>query len=192
MDNNNFNQEQNNPYLNYTPDSSQNQGTNIPYEIIHQQELESKKGFAITSLVLGIISLLCCCIGILWPLAIVAIIFGVISLVQKKGGKGMAIGGIITGAVSFVLSLLMFISIVATFNTIGITLKDLMNDEEVQLKLKEYMEEEAEAEFERTGEYPDYYYQFHMDEEDWEKKYLFNTNGAVKGMDPSEYTYIQE
>lgn len=71
------------------------------------------KGFGIASLVLGIISLIlyCTCINIL--LAVLAIIFGILQLVQKDSPKGMAIAGIITSSLSiifFVISLIVFMS----------------------------------------------------------------------------------
>lgn len=58
-------------------------------------------GFAIASLVCGIISLLCCCLGLFSAvLAIAAVVLGVITLCFKYDGKGMAIAGIATGGIS--------------------------------------------------------------------------------------------
>jgi hypothetical protein len=74
------------------------------YPVAPQQSL------AIASLVMGIISLtigLCCYLGMLT--GPVAIILGIVALVQikneptKYSGKGMAIGGIITGVFYFVV-----------------------------------------------------------------------------------------
>lgn len=59
-------------------------------------------GFGVASLVLGIISLLCFCSGVNVILAILAIVFGVIQIVTCEK-KGMAIGGIVTAAISVVL-----------------------------------------------------------------------------------------
>ncbi len=65
-------------------------------------------GLAVTSMVCGIVSLLgCpCCIA---PLGIVigtvAVVLGAISLAKKRGGRGMAIAGVVTGAVGIVISL---------------------------------------------------------------------------------------
>ena len=49
----------------------------------------SKKIWAsVTSFVLGIVSLLlCCCCPYLYLLAVASIVFGIIALVQKMGGK---------------------------------------------------------------------------------------------------------
>lgn len=61
-------------------------------------------GFAIASLVCGIISILCCCLGLFSAvLAIAAIVLGIITLCFKYDGKGMAIAGIATGGVAIVI-----------------------------------------------------------------------------------------
>lgn len=58
-------------------------------------------GFAIASLVCGIISLLCCCLSLFSALlGIAAIVLGVITLCFKYDGKAMAIAGIATGGVA--------------------------------------------------------------------------------------------
>lgn len=67
-------------------------------------------GFAIASLVCGIISLLCCCLGLFSAvLAIAAIVLGIITLCFKYDGKGMAIAGIATGGVAIVIVIASFI-----------------------------------------------------------------------------------
>ena len=61
-------------------------------------------GFSIASLVCGIISLLCCCLGLFSAvLAVAAVALGVITLCFKYDGKGMAIAGITTGGVTLVI-----------------------------------------------------------------------------------------
>lgn len=72
------------------------------------------KGFGIASLVLGIISLIlfCSCINIV--LAVVAIIFGIVQLVQKDAPKGMAIAGIITSCFSIILFIIAFVTFIVT------------------------------------------------------------------------------
>lgn len=63
-------------------------------------------GFAIASLICGILSILCCCfVWLALVLGIAGIVLGVISLTQKYDGKGMAIAGIITGGVGLLLFL---------------------------------------------------------------------------------------
>ena len=57
---------------------------------------------AITSLVLGIIGFFTAFIGVGILLGLIAIILGVVSLAKHAGGKGMAIAGLILGALTFV------------------------------------------------------------------------------------------
>ena len=75
-----------------------------------QPKKEGGVGFGIASLVLGILSLLlfCACINI--PLAIMAVIFGIIQLVNGNG-KGMAILGLVTAGLS-IIAMIIFWAIV--------------------------------------------------------------------------------
>ena len=59
-------------------------------------------GFSVASLVLGIISIPAACTGLV---PVLAIIFGIIGLVQSGdgGGRGMAIGGIVCGGIGLLL-----------------------------------------------------------------------------------------
>lgn len=61
-------------------------------------EEKTAKNFAVTSLVLGIVSLCCC--GLIT--SIPGLIFGIISLSKKKEKNGMAIAGIILAAVGLI------------------------------------------------------------------------------------------
>ncbi|MDD6037696.1 MAG: hypothetical protein PUD20_02685 [bacterium] len=63
-------------------------------------------GFGIASLVLGILSLVLSCTCINIPLAIIAIVFGVIHLNRRTGAGGTAIGGIVTAAISLAITLI--------------------------------------------------------------------------------------
>jgi hypothetical protein len=94
------------PPAQYIPPSPLESGWTPPpppsYPVKPQQSM------AATSLILGIFSMtfgLCCYFGILT--APVALVLGIVSLVQIKndptkfGGKGMAIGGIVTGSLYF-------------------------------------------------------------------------------------------
>ncbi len=57
-------------------------------------------GVAIASLVCGILSLVCCCLSwFSFVLAVAAIVLGIITLVKKYDGKGMAIAGIVTAGI---------------------------------------------------------------------------------------------
>lgn len=82
-------------------------------------------GFAIASLVLGILSILCCCFGMWsWLLAIPGVVLGIVALVKKYAGKGCAIAGIICAALAIVLSLVMTIWSVAAGSSILESLED--------------------------------------------------------------------
>ena len=65
-------------------------------------EKKEQKGLSIASLVCGLVAFCCC--NPLYSVSIVAIILGAIGC--GKGGKGMAITGIILGALSIVFSIL--------------------------------------------------------------------------------------
>ena len=69
---------------------------------------KDRKGFAIASMVLGIIALvLFCIVYISIPCAILALIFGILSVKSSK--RGMAIAGITTGAIGFILTVLLYV-----------------------------------------------------------------------------------
>ena len=71
---------------------------------------KDRKGFAIASMVLGIIALvLFCIVYISIPCAILALIFGILSVKSSK--RGMAIAGITTGAIGFILTVLLYVFI---------------------------------------------------------------------------------
>ncbi len=82
---------------------------------------QDKKGYCIAALVLGIIALIFSCIFYLsLPCAILAIVFGIIGIKSKE--KGMAVAGLITGAISLLIS----ISIIIFVFVYGIT-KEILN-----------------------------------------------------------------
>lgn len=69
-------------------------------------------GLAVTSMVLGIISLLlgCCFWYITIPAAIIAVILAAGSMSKKMGGKGMAITGLVTSIISLIPAAIVAIS----------------------------------------------------------------------------------
>lgn len=74
---------------------------------INKVEKQKIYGLNIAALVLGIISLVLWCVWcISIPCSILSLIFGIIGI--KKEGKSMAIGGIVTGAISLALWFLVF------------------------------------------------------------------------------------
>ncbi|MBO6260364.1 MAG: DUF4190 domain-containing protein [Lachnospiraceae bacterium] len=113
MDNNGYNNygnqggPMNNGYQGGMPNGNYGYNGGMP------QEPKQSSGFAITSLVCGIVSIVCCycTMGITIIPAIMAIIFGVVA--QKKGqSKGLSIAGIICGIVGLLLSAGMLIYII--------------------------------------------------------------------------------
>lgn len=73
---------------------------------------EEGKGFAIAGMVLGIVSLVCCCFTPFNAIfAIIGIVLSVLVLVQQKPGKGMAIAGIICSAIALILVILVLVGV---------------------------------------------------------------------------------
>ena len=71
---------------------------------------QTGKGFAIASMVCGIASIVFCCFGYFGLiLGIAGVVLGIISKKKTTEGSGMALAGIITGAVGGVLALGMVI-----------------------------------------------------------------------------------
>ncbi len=102
----------NGPGKTYTDNSYYSSSSSSYYSSGQDEEKQGGGyiGFAIASLICGIISLICCCLGLFSSmLAIAAIVLGVITLCFKYDGKGMAIAGIAIGGTSLVLIILVFI-----------------------------------------------------------------------------------
>lgn len=73
---------------------------------MYQQPMapQEKKGLSITSMILGICGLLAWCIPCCgFPVTITGLIMGIIGI--RKGGKGMAIAGIIMSAISLLFTI---------------------------------------------------------------------------------------
>ncbi len=103
-------------------------GTNVP-------ERTLPKGMAVASLVLGILGVLTAFFLLGGLLGLVAVILGFVALGKiKKGeadGRGLAIGGIVTGAIALVLTLILVATVGAFFasNSDNIsTLNDCVQD----------------------------------------------------------------
>ncbi len=84
--------------------------TTSPYYSANQTEEKQgggNIGFAIASLVCGILSMLCCCLTLFSVvLGVAAIVLGIIAICFKYDGKGMAIAGIITGGLGLVIGVI--------------------------------------------------------------------------------------
>ena len=129
MDNNNYTQpngnEQEGQYTSPQYTAQQMNGSEQnPYGTVPQQDT-SAGAMAVVSLILGILSIISCCVGIGVIFGIVAIILGGISL-SKGRGKGVSIGGLVTGIVGTIFSIIMIIY----FIFIGIGVSATMQDPE--------------------------------------------------------------
>ena len=111
-----------NAHASATPFADNGKGNAVPYGngstegrvTAFPENASGGNGFAISSLVLGILSIVCCCLPsnpilmILYiALPVLALVFGIISV--KKHKNGLAIAGIVTGAVGLFFGLLFFI-----------------------------------------------------------------------------------
>ncbi len=115
----------------------------IYYDQMNQNQApeSGKTGLAIASLVMGILGIVLCCCGFGFIAAPLGLIFGIISLVKKRGGKGMAITGII-------LSALTAVGLIGTMVLYGPVMKDVFR---FSAEAQEVIDE-----FNETGELPDY------------------------------------
>ncbi len=92
-----------NPY-GYNPNNQNPYGQN-PYQY---QEPKGSNAMAVASLVCSIVSLLLsCCWFISLPLSIASIVLGIIVLNKKKEGRTLAIIGIIIGAATIVICIIL-------------------------------------------------------------------------------------
>lgn len=80
-------------------------------EVKQTEVVTESKGLSITSMVLGIVSLVMLC---LWyvsiPCAILAIIFAIVG--RKKGGKGMATTGLVLGIIALAIDVVIVVGII--------------------------------------------------------------------------------
>lgn len=76
------------------------------------EEMKKSSGMAIASMVLGIVALVfsCCLWFISVPCAIVAVILAAVSLKGNKGGKGMAVAGLVCAIISLIPAIIVLIS----------------------------------------------------------------------------------
>lgn len=125
----------NQDFQNQQPDTEQFQGFDA---VPPAPESRAHKGFSIASLVLGIVSVCsccCCCCGplLVLPLlcGILAIVFAVIAMKKAPDRKmpGIAVAGIILGAVGILLSILLLL-----FSFVMFTSEDFWIEYEAALR----------------------------------------------------------
>ncbi len=99
-----------------------------PYNGFHPAEKKPKNGYAIASLVLGIVSVLsccCCCTSgmgliVMGVCAILAIVFAFVSKKNSAGKMdGKAIAGLVLGIVAIVMLLLFLVAVVGTYSLLS-------------------------------------------------------------------------
>lgn len=104
--------EQDEPQQNVYRQSAQQNVYQQPAYNAVPQEPEKKSGnwMTITSLILSILSIVCCCLDVFaLILAIASIVLAIIALVQHKGNKGMAIASLIVGIIGFLTAIYLLI-----------------------------------------------------------------------------------
>ena len=95
----------------YQQPTQQNVNQQPAYSAV-PQEPEKKSGnwMTITSLILSILSIVCCCLDVFaLILAIASIVLAIIALVQHKGNKGMAIASLIVGIIGFLIAVYLLV-----------------------------------------------------------------------------------
>lgn len=96
------------------------------------------KGLAIASLVLGILGIVCCCIGVGAIFGLVGLILGIVAINKAdSSSKGIAIAGLIVSIIALLLGAYMLISYGIVFSQIDWNQID-WNDPE---KTRRYLEE---------------------------------------------------
>jgi hypothetical protein len=109
------------------------------------------KGLSIAALVLGIIGFLTGFIGIGILLGLVAIILGIVALAKHKAGKGLAIVGIVTGAMAVVFGSFLFMIVLLSVHNLQAHARTTLNKTDASEVVKD-----AEAYYSLNGGYPTY------------------------------------
>ena len=100
-------------------DTEDTKNKHVQAKVVEEPKKE-KKGFCIASMVLGIVALVFFCIWyVSIPCAILAIIFGILGI--KTVHKGMAIAGLVTGAIGLVISTITIILLFVFGMAMGIS-----------------------------------------------------------------------
>lgn len=119
--------------MSFEPNSYDNYSNTV------DEQTQGNKSMAITSMVLGIISLVVCiCFVLSIPLGIVSIILAIIVLVKKRNGKSFAIAGIVTSAISIVTSI---VTIVLMMPYIQFGMEISKDPNALSVMIEEYQED---------------------------------------------------
>lgn len=155
-----YNSQGNQQYGQYSAQGNQQYGQynsqgNQQYYNPYQQSVNARKqgqGFGIASMVLGIISLVLFCTCINFLLGLLALIFGIIQIVRYEK-KGLAIAGIVTSAVSFVLFFICWAMLMTSDEFMDTLQRELYEYDEVYEY--NYDQDMTRHQFENHENYPD-------------------------------------
>lgn len=88
-----------------------------------------KKGFGITGLILGIVSILCCmCLGAGLVFSIIGGIFSIISVIKGSGtGRTLGIIGLVLNILGLVLNAFMIVSFAMMIDWSNVTVENLQS-----------------------------------------------------------------
>lgn len=147
-------QDNDNQYYNY-----QDNNNNYNYQDNNVNSQKETVGFAITSMVLGILSILLSCsyIYVSIILSVLALIFGIIHLKNKKSGQGMAIAGICTGAISILIKIILFILVFFGVIALGNKNLDLSDYSHIFDEFEDYDYNYDDYDYDYDGYDDDYY-----------------------------------
>ncbi len=79
-------------------------------------------GLAVASMVLGIVALVssCCFYYISLPCSVIGLIMAAVSLNGKRGGKGMAIAGLVTSIIALIPAIITLVMGGALLSSLGL------------------------------------------------------------------------
>ncbi len=118
--------------LQQTPDS------NYP-PMMQQPKEKTGKGLAIASLILGILGILCCCIGIGALFGLVGMILGILAIRKADSStKGLAIAGLIVSIIGLLLGVYVLISFGLVYSQIDLSRIDFNDPEATRKYLEEF------------------------------------------------------
>ena len=97
----------------YTPNNQNEPGGNYypPYDPLMTPAKREGKGFSIAAMILGIFSVVCCCLTpVSLICSILAIVFSILGRLRSGYFNGMAMAGLVCGIIAFVLGAYSIIS----------------------------------------------------------------------------------
>lgn len=106
MENENFENQSNDGFT----QSATTQNTQQNLAQMQSQSTEKASGFAIAGMVCGILSIVCCCVWYVSAiLAVLGLVFSIMTIVKNMPGRGFATAGIICAAIGLILAIVMVV-----------------------------------------------------------------------------------